>query len=200
MASPVIAPGQIKTGPGRIRYANLGTAIPAVSSSSSKLVATWTNWLEVGATDEGLTFSESTESEEIKVAEQIYPVRTIVTGKSGTVAFSMSHISDVNWKFASNGGTITITPAGVAPATKMTEYVPPLVGQEVRVMLSFVSLDDDEILVWPQVFNGGGFETPRAGLASKHVLPVTFNVELPDPAVMTTPYKRWTSGALAQGV
>ena len=200
MATPTIQPGQIKTGPGRIRYAPLGTAIPTVTSENSKLVAAWTSWLEVGATDEGLTFSESTESEEIRVAELQYPVRNIVTGKSGTVALSMSHISDVNWKLASNGGTITVTPAGVAPATKMTSYVPPLVGQEVRVMLSFVSLDDDEILVWPQVFNGGGFETPRAGLASKHVLPVTFNVELPDPAVLATPYRRWTSGALAQAI
>lgn len=200
MATPVIAPGQIKTGPGRIRYALLGTTIPAVTSVSDKLTATWTSWLEVGATDEGLTFSESTESEEIKVAESQYAVKTIVTGKSATVAFSMSHISDENWKLAANGGTTTVTPAGTAPATKMTVFVPPLVGQERRVMLSFVSLDDDEIIVWPQVFNGGGFETPRAGLASKHVLPVTFNVELPDPAVLTTPYKRWTAGALAQAI
>lgn len=197
MATPTIQPGQIKTGPGSIRYAPLGTVIPTPTAAANKLTATWTNWLEVGATDEGLTFSESTESEEIKVAELVYPVRTIITGKSGTVAFGMSHISDVNWKLASNGGTATVTGTGV---TKLSTYVPPLVGQEVRVMLAFQSLDDDEIIVWPQVFNGGGFETPRAGLASKHVLPVTFNVELPDPAVLTTPYKRWTAGALAQAV
>ena len=197
MATPTVQPGRIKTGPGSIRYATLGTTIPAVTAAANKLVATWTNWLEVGATDEGLTFSESTESEDITVAEQIYPVRTIVTGKSGTVAFSMSHIDDLNWKLASNGGTTTVTGTG---ATKVSAYVPPLVGQEVRVMLAFQSLEDDEIIVWPQVFNGGGFETPRAGLASKHVLPVTFNVELPDPAVSTTPYKRWTSGSLAQAI
>ena len=195
MATPPIQPGQIKTGPGRILYAPLATAIPTVTAAASKLVTTWTSWLEVGATDEGMTYSESTETEAIKVAEQTYSVRTVTTGKDSTVAFSMSHISDLNWKLASNGGTTTVTGTG---ATKLSVYVPPLVGQEVRVMLGFQSLEDDEILVWPQVFNGGGFETARAGLASKHVLPVTFNVELPDPAVMTTPYRRWTSGALAQ--
>ena len=66
-------------------------------------------------------------------------------------------------------------------------------------MLGFLSLDEDEAFVWPQVFNAGGFETGRAGIAEKHQLPVTFSVELPDPAILTTPYKRWPSGALAQG-
>ena len=197
MATPTVQPGQIKTGPGNIRYALLGTTIPTVTAAASKLVATWTNWIEVGATDEGLTYSESTETEDVTVAEQVYPVRTVTTSKSGTVAFSMSHINDENWKLAANGGTTTVSGTG---ATKVSAYVPPLVGQERRVMLAFQSLEDDEIIVWPQVFNGGGFETARAGLASKHVLPVTFNVELPDPAVLTTPYKRWTAGALAQDI
>jgi hypothetical protein len=197
MAIPTIQPGQIKTGPGRIYYAPLATAIPTLTAAASKIAGTWTSWLEVGATDEGLTFSESTDTEEVRVAESLYPVRTQTTGKSGSVAFSMSHISDLNWKLAANGGTIVITGTG---ATKLSVYVPPLAGSENRIMLGFLSLDDDEAIVWPQVFNTEGFETARSGFADKHVLPVTFSVELPDPAVLTTPYKRWVTGNLAQGV
>lgn len=196
MPIATIQPTQIRTGPGRIYYAPLATAIPTFTAAASLVAGTWTNWLEVGATDEGLTYNESTETEPIRVAESKYDISTEVTSKSGAVAFSMSHISDLNWQLAANGGTITITGTG---ATKLSAYVPPLAGSEVRKMLGFHSLVGDEVIVWPQVFNIGGFETPRSGFASKHVLPVSFTVELPDPAVLTTPYKRWVAGALAQG-
>jgi hypothetical protein len=193
-----IAPTQIKTGPGRIYYASLGTTIPTFAAATSTFTAiAWTTWVEAGATDEGLTFNEATETEDVRVAESLYAIKTVTTGKTGTVSFALSHISDVNWQLASNGGTLTTSGTG---ATKMGVYVPPLAGSEVRKMLGFISLDGDEVIVWPQVFNTGGFETTRAGFSSKHVLPVTFSVELPDAAVMTTPYKRWTAGPLSQGV
>jgi hypothetical protein len=195
MAAPVIQPTQIKTGPGLIRYAPLGTTIPVVTAAASKLVATWTSWVDAGATDEGLTYNESTDTEEIRVAESLYAVRTVTTGKAGAISFALSHISDLSWKLAANGGVITVTGTG---ATKLSSYVPPLAGFEVRVMMAFQALDDDEIIVWPQVFNSGGFETARGQFSDKHTLPVEFSVELPDPAVLTTPYRRWTSGPLSQ--
>lgn len=198
MATPTIQPGQIKTGPGRILYKYGLTTMPVVTAAGSKTVYDWiTNtWLEVGATDKGLTFSEKVDTEEIRVAESQYPVRVVETGKSGSIDFEMTHISDVNWKLANNGGTIAVTGTG---ATKLSAYVPPLVGQGVRVALAFHSLDEEEILIWPQVYNSGGFETERSEMASKALLPVSFAVELPDPAVLTTPYKRYTAGGLAQG-
>jgi len=194
MGSSTITPGQIKTGPGVIRYAPLGTAIPTFTAASSKIVGTWTSWVEVGGTDAGLTYSENTDSEEIRVAESVYPIRKVITGKTGSVQFSMSQISDLNWKLAMNGGTITTS--GTA-GTKLNVYVPPLVGTEVRVMLGFQSLDDDEVIIWPQVFNTGSVEIQRGTLDQVAGLPVEFDAELPDPAVLTTPYKRWTTGGLA---
>lgn len=200
MAAPLIQPGQIKTGPGRILYKYGLTALPAVTAAGGKTTCDWAaaGFIEVGATDGGLTFSESVDSESISVAESLYSLRTVETGRSGTIAFSMTHISDVNWKLANNGGTITVTGTG---DTKLSEYLPPLIGQSVRVSLGFHSLDEDELIIWPQVFNTGGFETGRTSFTEKALLPVSFGVELPsDPTVLTRPYKRWTSGALAQGV
>ncbi len=197
MATPTILPGQIKTGPGLIYYAPMGTPLPSFTAAAKKISGAWTGFLQVGATEDGLTFSESTTTEDVRVAESQYNVKTVTTEKSASVAFSMSHISDINWKLANNGGTITTSGLG---DTKLNKYIPPLVGGEVRVMLGFLSLDEDEAFIWPQVFNGAGFETARTGIAMKHLLPVTFDVELPDPTVMTTPYARWTAGALAQGV
>lgn len=197
MAAPTIQSGQVKTGPGLIRYAPLGTTIPTFTASASKVTGTWTNWLEVGATDAGLTYTESTETADITVAESLYPVKTVTTSKSSRVTFSMSHLNDLNWKLAMNGGTIATSGTG---ATKLNTYVPPLVGAEVRVMLAFQSLEDDEVILWPQVFNVGSVEVARSTFDAKAGIPVEFAAELPDPAVLTTPYKRWTSGALAQGV
>jgi len=199
MALGTINPLAIKAGPGRIRYGPLGTAIPTFTAAASKIVGTWTGWIEIGSTDEGLTYSESTDTEDIRVAESLYPVRTVTTSKTSTVSLSLSEIHDLNWKLASNGGTITTSGTG---ATKLNTFVPPLAGSEVRSMLGFISADDDEVIIWYQVFNSGGFETARANFSDKHGLPVEFSVELPDPAVALTPYKRWVSGAtgLAPGV
>lgn len=195
MAIPVIQATKIKTGPGLILYAPIGTAIPTVTAAASKLVATFTSWVEVGATDEGLTFTEATDTEDVRVAESLYAIRTVTTGKTGTVAFTISHINDLNWGLASNGGTFVVAGAGV---TKTSKYTPPLAGSEVRKMLAFKSVDDDEILIWPQCFNSGGFETTRSSFSGKHMLSTSFSVEIPDVAVNGgLPYVRWTSGPLA---
>lgn len=194
MATPTVTPGLIKTGPGLLRYAPLGTTIPVITAASSKIVATWTNWVDVGATEAGTTYAESVDTEDIKVAESLYPVRTVTTGKTGTVSVALAHISDINWKLATNGGTIVSTGT---TGTKLNTFIPPLIGSEVRVMLAWQSTEDDEVIVWPQVFNTGSMEINRGDVATMATIPLEFSVELPDPAVLTTPYKRFVTGALA---
>jgi hypothetical protein len=183
----------VQSGPGKIYYAPLGTAIPAFAAAANKITATWTTWVSPGSTDAGITYTESVETADIKVAESLYPVRTVTTGKSSRVAFVMNEISDLNWKLACNGGTITTSGTG---ATKLNTYVPPLVGSEVRVMLAFVSNQDDEVIVWPQVFNVGNVEYVRGNYETKAGLSVEFNAEIPATGY-TTPYQRFTANALA---
>lgn len=196
MAVATITPGLIQTGPGRIYYAPLATAIPTITAAASKVAATWTNWVQVGSTDAGMTYTEATETADIRVAESKYPVRTVTTSKSSRVAFVANEISDLIWKLAMNGGTNTITGAG---ATKLSEYAPPLADAEVRVMLAFVDNLDTEILVWPQVFNVGSVEYVRGTFETKAGLSMEFNAEIPATGYVT-PYKRFTAGALALGV
>lgn len=196
MAVAAINPLKFRTGPGLIRYAPLGTTIPTFTAVANKIVATpsWTSWVSVGSTDAGLKYNESTNTDNVEAAESTYPVKIVTTGKAGTIEFAMNEIDDLNWKLACNGGTITTTGAST---TKINKYIPPLVGAEVRVMLAFQNADDDEVIIWPQVFNAGGFDTERSTLAAKGMLPVSFSVELPDPAILTTPYERFTTGNLA---
>jgi heptaprenylglyceryl phosphate synthase len=105
----------------------------------------------------------------------------------------MNEISDLNWKLAMNGGTPTSSGTG---ATKLTTYVPPLVGAEVRVMLAFVDNLDTEAIVWPQVFNVGSVEYVRGTYETKAGLSVEFNAEIPATGYVT-PYQRFTAGALS---
>jgi hypothetical protein len=192
-----ITPALIQTGPGRIRYAPLLTAIPTiVPTASSYSAITWTNWLDVGSTDAGLTYTEGTETSDIRVAESKYPIRTVTTSKSSRIAFTGNEVSDLIWKLAMNGGTLT---ASGTAGTKQTEYAPPLADAEVRVMLSFVSNDNLEVLVFPQVFQVGGVEFVRGDFETKAGLSMDFNAEIPASGY-TTPYKRYTTGALSLGV
>jgi len=183
----------IESGPGKIYYAPLGTAIPTITAAASKVAATWTSWVSPGSTDAGITYTESVETADIQVAESLYPVRTVSTSKTSRIAFVMNEISDLNWKLACNGGTITTSGTG---ATKLNTYVPPLVGSEVRVMLAFQANSDLEIIVWPQVFNVGNVEYVRGTYETKAGLSVEFNAEIPATGY-TTPYQRFTAGALA---
>jgi len=187
----------IQTGPGRIRYAPLATAIPTITPTSSSYSAiTWTNWLDLGSTDAGMTYTEATETADIRVAESKYPVRTVTTSKSSRIAFTAQEVSDLIWKLAMNGGTLT---ASGTTGTKQTEFSPPLADAEVRVMLSFVSNDNLEILVFPQVFQVGAVEFVRGDFETKAGLPMEFNAEIPSSGY-TVPYKRFTTGALSLGV
>ncbi len=198
MALSTITPGRIKTGPGIYRYANVGTALPTIAPTASSYSAVvWTGWVDIGSTDSGLTYNEGLESDTVTVAESLYPVKTVVTGRTGTVDIAATQIDDLNWKLAMNGGTITVT--GTA-GTKQSLYIPPLAGSEVRVMLAFQSLTDDEILIFGQVLQTGSIAVTRSGVGStdKAALPMTFSTELPsDTANWTTPYKRWTTSALS---
>lgn len=195
MAINPITSAAVQTGPGRLRYAPLGTAIPSFSVTTSKFAPTWTSWVDVGSTDAGITYTEAAETADIKVAESLYPVRTVVTGKSSRIAGVLNEVTDINWKLVNNGGTIAITGS---TGTKMSEYTPALAGSEVRVMLSFQSNGDDEIIVWPQVFQVGSMEYARATFETKAGLSFEFNAEIPATGY-TTPYHRFTAGALALG-
>jgi hypothetical protein len=183
----------IQSGPGRIYTAPLGTAIPTITAAASKIAATWTSWVLLGSTDAGITYTESVQTADIQVAESLYPVRTVTTSKSSRIAFTVNEISDLNWKVAMNGGTITTSGTGV---TKLNTFVPPLAGAEVRLMMAFVDYLDTEAIVWPQVFNVGSVAYVRGGLETKAGLPCEFNAEIPATGYVT-PYQRFTAGALA---
>lgn len=195
MATPTIKSQVITSGPGLLRAAPLGSTIPtfAVTASSFAGLAWDAAWFEVGATDEGFTENHEVTTEDIEVAESFYPVRTVTTGKRTSLAAALAHLNTKNFLLALNAASGAAAVTG-STTTTMTTITPPLAGAEVRYMLAWQSVDDTEILIAYQVFNGGSVATPRRKGADKAVLPIEWTAELPDSAIAPVPYRRYLAG------
>lgn len=194
MGTPVIKSQQITSGPGLIRAAALGSTIPTVAVVNSVFSHTWdAAWFEVGSTDEGVTETHETTTEDIEVAESVYPVRTTTTAKSGSLAFAMAHINVKNWLLALNAAASAATTTGTTTTT-MTKVRPPLAGNEIRIMLAWESTDTTELIIAYQCFNGGSTAVARRKGADKATLPVEFRFEMPDSAIAPVPWDRWLAG------
>src|SRR6266704_835939 len=112
----------VKVGPGRLWLAPLGTTEPTTLTGALDA-----GFLDVGYTEQGTTFTFGTQTADIDVAEEFYPVDTVVTGKSVQLALTAAQDTAQNLYYAVNGGTIT----SVGGAWQVD---PPVVGAEVKFM------------------------------------------------------------------
>lgn len=128
------------TGAGFLLYAPLGSILPTNTIAGGVFTDPWdAAWIELGATDEGKTFTYETSIEAIEVAEFLDPVRYETVSRTGTFAFALADYALSNFERVFNGGALTIT--GIAP-DQLATYEPPDPGEEVRAMLGFESLDN----------------------------------------------------------
>jgi hypothetical protein len=141
-------------------------------------------WVPLGFTSEGSTFSYAIDSTGIEVAESLLPIRTMTTSVTITMAFALAEITAYNIQVALNGGaTIPIPGQG----NDYIEFVPPRAGQEVRVALGWDRDDGLERMILRQCIQTGSVDIARQKAPDYATLPVTFTVELPpgglDPLV-----------------
>lgn len=198
MAAPAQTtnPTQVKTGPGQIMFAPLGTTLPTLVAASSKFNNAWTGWVPIGYSDDGLTLKVSRSVDNVEVAESLETIRKVTTARNTTVTFSASGINEGNISLAFNGGTWT-TVSGTG-ATQVRKYVPPALGSEVRIMLGFLSAEVDEAFIWYQCFQTAEATMARQkGAAKASLTGLSFDVEVPDPAVSTSPFAYWYAGTWA---
>lgn len=98
---------------GRVLTAPTGTALPTTMAALN--VA----FIEVGyVSEDGVTFTDGKDVDDIGAWQSFYPIRKVVTGKTSTVEFVMRQWNESTVKLAFGGGTISRT-AGV------TTYTPP---------------------------------------------------------------------------
>lgn len=188
---PTVATPNILTDPGFLFIAPLGTAVPANTVTAGKFSDAWAAaWIPLGATEEGSTFSYSTDVEPINVAEFFDPIKYATTGRSGNIAFNLANWTLSNYRRALNGGIAAITPTGTAGA-ELSTLNPPTPGNEVRSMIGWESQDATLRLVCHQTIQGGEVAAAFNRAPALSVIPCTFNLEIPSGG---QPWTMWAAG------
>lgn len=79
-----------------------------------------TGWTDLGfVTEDGVTFTDSKETETIGAWQSFYPVRRIVTSKDASVSFALRQWNKDTVALAFGGGTVT------EPTANVFKYTPP---------------------------------------------------------------------------
>lgn len=177
---------------GFLLWAPIGTAVPTNTVLGGVFTDAWpAAWLELGATDEGKTFSYEISVEPIEVAEFLDPVRFETVSRQGSMAFALADYTLTNVQKVMNGGTLAVT--GVAP-NELSTFTPPDPGEEVRAMIGFESLDNTFRLVLHQTINGSTIESQFQKPPQKALLPAEFQMEI--PVGSTAPFSMYAVSAL----
>lgn len=187
---PTTATPNVLVEPGYLFWAPLSSTEPTNTVSGSVFTDSWpVAWINLGATQEGGTFTYETSVEPIRVAELLDPVRYSTTERGGSISFALADVTLANLKRVLNGGTLTVV-SGTG-ATTLSSYTPPDPGDEVRCMIGWESLDATMRLVCYQTFQGGSMEMAFRKAPDNTVLPATFNLEVPSSGV---PFKVYSAG------
>src|SRR4030095_11808737 len=192
---PTTATPTILTDPGYLFWAPLGTAEPTNTVAGSKFTDVWAvAWINLGATENGSTFSYSSTVEAISVAEFFDPIKYATTARAGNIAFNMADYTLADWKRALNGGTMTLV-SGTG-ATALTSLAPPAPGGETRVMIGWESLDATVRLICYQTLQGGEVQSAFQKAPALGLIPVQFNFEVPTSGI---PFKLYAAGSTRGG-
>lgn len=168
----------VQLGPGRLYVAPLGTAEPTSASAAMPSA-----WRAVGYTEDGSAFSTTLTNEPVEVAEEVDPIRYVLSRRSNTLALAMAETTRANLALAL--GT------GANEANSAAAFEPPDPGDEVAVMVVWDSEDDptsgtNTRWLFRQAKPGGTIDLARRKAPTKATIAVTFDLEKPANA---TPYK-----------
>lgn len=194
MASPAAHAERERYGPGKLWIAPLGTVTstytPTVAASlftqgtTATGVPGATTFLPLGRTNEGMELSYSIETEDDTPAESFDPHRTIMTGRTASLAVSLRQINLTNLRAAFNlmGSTIT------APtATAFSRVSPPSPGSESYCQIMWESDANDMIIIMYKTLQVGEFSLAGRKGAESMRLELEFRGNQPDSSVATVP-------------
>lgn len=157
---------------GLLYVAPIGTAEPTASTDLAAATLP-SAWREIGYTEDGSVFKYDIKSEKVEVAEELDPIGSVITSRSGTLEFKMAQSVRNRLALALN--------MGAAGANDATTIEPPDPSGMVRVMLLHVSNDAGAVrgTLFRQCFNVGGLELDFSKAPKKVLLPVMFDLEKP---------------------
>lgn len=169
----------VKTGPGLIYVAPVGTSEPTTASAALPSA-----WRPIGYTEEGVTISYGINNEPIEVAEEFDPLRYETTSREGSVSFSMAEVKRDNLALVLNKGANDGLTGSIEP---------PAPGSEVRVMIALDTAGapatpntapgtTNARWVFRQTLQAETIEMARGKAPSKALIPATFRLEKPASA------------------
>lgn len=160
----------VELGPGRLYVAALGTAEPTTCSAALPSA-----WRPVGYTEDGTTVSIALTQSEVDVAEEVDPIKYVLTKRVGTLALAMAEMSRRNLALSLG--------SGAAAVNDSTTYEPPDPGSEIGVMAvwDFMDTPDATNVRWlfRQCKSGGTIAIPRKKAPAKATIATVLNLEKP---------------------
>lgn len=163
----------VDIGPGLLYIAPMGTAEFATPDPTTWAIA----WTELGYTDAGSEFKVEPTVDDVPVAEEVDPVRTILSKEKSTLSMALAQITAFNLSVAFGGGTISTT-------TGIVKFEPPASGTgQQTCMLAWAALDHSEAILWRKCQPGANLSLKRDTGANKATIPATFTVLNPGGGV-----------------
>lgn len=196
MATATVDAAKILAGPGILYWAPLDTADPdsTVAGGTFDDTAWPSGWVALGSTAEGHQFSDAITTEDMTVAETMYAVRVITTGREASWTVALSEVNLSNLQAAMNGPTPTTSGSG---DTSLAELSPADVGGEVRARIGWQSEDDTVRLLAEQVLQIGGFDLQFRKGAQQATISCQWRFEKPST---DAPYKVLLAGETRTGI
>ena len=188
------SPTNVKIGPGTLYAAPLGTTEPTA------VTGVWPpNWVALGFTDQGSTFTFQPTLAAVMVEETFWPLKNVITHYAAKLTFTLAETTKQNLILALNGGigsSVNATMTGTTPTALWVE--PPTPGKETRIMLGWDSLPQAASagnattaysrLVCRQCIQSGALKTIHRKGANKVSYAATFELEKP---VGKQPFRVW---------
>jgi hypothetical protein len=167
-------PTNVRVGPGKLYIAPVGSDEP------DDLDGDWhVDWVELGYTDEGSTFTFNNTFEDVTVEEELDPIMTLQTARTVQVSFAAAEMTAANLSIALNGGTID-TALGVVT------FEPPSVGEYEHVAIGWEADDGLERWIFRKCVQVGNATISRRGGTNKATIPMDFRAVKPaDEAAFT---------------
>ncbi|TVQ65060.1 MAG: hypothetical protein EA379_00470 [Phycisphaerales bacterium] len=178
---PAGNPRNVRVDPGWLYIAPLGSDEPDGYDGE------WPeDWVPLGYTDQGPEFVMEQTFERVRVAEEIDPVATMQTERNTTVNLAAAEITARNLQVALNGGTIEVADGTVT-------FEPPAPGETTYLMVGWDATDGLERWVFRRCVQTGNVTIPRRRAPDKAVIPMAFEVLLPerDEGEPVAPWKMW---------
>ena len=169
-------------GTGVLYVAAKGTAFPAQdSSTATQWAANPSGWTDVGFSEDGWTLEYDKTFEDIMVAEEIDPVKSVKSAQEIRLTGTLAQASLTNIKEAFGGGTITENDTDFASGFDSLE--PPATdGFTEKSLLLITEGPSGAIrhLQIPRAINVGAFSMAQQKAPQKVLLATEFKLLVPD--------------------